>query len=105
MSFLTEEGAESAAPASRCKPPLTGNLCACSGSDLTEIAKQAAYLPLRDYLKEFEGVADEEPSSSRPRPIAFDDLASIIQSNKLSKQVRHSRRLWVNSVAVGLLWC
>ncbi|GAQ82002.1 AAA-type ATPase family protein [Klebsormidium nitens] len=63
-----------------------------SGSDLTEIAKQAAYLPLRDYLKEFDAVAEEAGSSSRPRAIAFDDLASVIATNKLSKQAAEDYR-------------
>uniref|UniRef100_A0A7I4B0U7 AAA+ ATPase domain-containing protein n=1 Tax=Physcomitrium patens TaxID=3218 RepID=A0A7I4B0U7_PHYPA len=67
-----------------------------SGSDLTELCKQAAYLPIRDLLDEEGSHADFHSEDKGPRPLRQTDFLSVLSNARTSKtaayEYQHNRR-------------
>jgi len=55
-----------------------------SGSDLTELCKQAAYIPIRELLDQEK---DGQLSSQMPRPLKHSDLEKVLSVSKSSRVV------------------
>jgi len=65
-----------------------------SGSDLTELCKQAAYMPIRDLLDEEKD--SEFGTAKGPRPLKQSDFLSVLATARTSKtaafEYQHNRR-------------
>lgn len=67
-----------------------------SGSDLTELCKQAAYMPIRDLLDEERANGDGLVEVKGPRPLKQSDFLSVLSTARTSKtaayEYQHNRR-------------
>lgn len=67
-----------------------------SGSDLTELCKQAAYMPIRDLLDEERAHHESFAEAKGPRPLKQSDFLSVLSTARTSKtaayEYQHNRR-------------
>jgi len=66
-----------------------------SGSDLTELCKEAAYMPIRDLLDEERVHGDGVAEAKEPRPLKQSDFLSVLSTARTSKtaayEYQHNR--------------